>query len=52
MKVENVHEVLEFYGADTVLLVGGSLLDAPNPSTLLARSRDFVAAAAQFTYRR
>jgi ribulose-bisphosphate carboxylase large chain len=52
MKVENVHEVLEFYGTDTVLLVGGSLLDAPNPSTLLARSRDFVAAAAQFTYRR
>jgi ribulose-bisphosphate carboxylase large chain len=46
MKVENVRQILEFYGPDTVLLVGGSLLDAPDAATISERSRAFVAAAA------
>ena len=49
MRVESLQESLSFYGPDTVLLVGGSLLDSPDPATLLARSREFVAAVARFT---
>ena len=36
--------VLDFYGADTVLLIGGSLLDTPDEVGLLSRGRRFVAA--------
>jgi len=51
MRMENLQEVLGFYGRDTVLLVGGSLLDAPDAATLSARSRQLVEAAASHSYR-
>jgi ribulose-bisphosphate carboxylase large chain len=50
MKVEGLASVLQLYGADTVLLVGGSLLDAPDTDALLSRSRQFVAAVQSFPY--
>ena len=43
--VERVPEMLEFYGEDVILLIGGALLSAGDQ--LLARSRDFAAAVAQ-----
>ena len=49
MKVESMPAVLDFYGADTVLLIGGSLLDAPDEAALLSRCRQFVAAVHAFT---
>jgi ribulose-bisphosphate carboxylase large chain len=42
MTVERVPEMIEAYGADTMLLVGGGLLVAKE--RLLERARDFVAA--------
>jgi ribulose-bisphosphate carboxylase large chain len=45
IKFENIGEVLGFYGADAILLLGGSLLDCPDHATLLSRARQFVAAA-------
>ena len=45
MRVERVPEMLEFYGEDVILLIGGALLSAGDQ--LLARSRDFAAAVAQ-----
>jgi ribulose-bisphosphate carboxylase large chain len=50
IKVEGMAAVLEFYGADTVLLVGGSLLDSPDQAALLSRSRQFVASVHAFPY--
>ncbi|HXQ81602.1 MAG TPA: RuBisCO large subunit C-terminal-like domain-containing protein [Opitutaceae bacterium] len=50
IKIENVAAVLRVYGADTMLLVGGSLLEAPDPDTLLRRSRQFVGAVHAFPY--
>ena len=44
IRLENVPQILEFYGADTVLLLGGSLLDSPDEATLISRGRSFVAA--------
>ena len=41
MTVERVDEMLRFYGADTILLIGGGLLAARE--RLLEKSRDFVA---------
>lgn len=46
MRVERVAEMLEFYGHDVILLIGGALLAAGDQ--LFARSREFVAAVAQF----
>ena len=45
MRVERVPEMLEFYGHDVILLIGGALLAAGDQ--LLARSQDFVAAVAR-----
>jgi ribulose-bisphosphate carboxylase large chain len=42
MTVERVEEMVDFYGADVVLLIGGALLSAGDQ--LAARSRQFVAA--------
>ena len=42
MTVERVPEMLEGYGADTMLLIGGGLLVARD--RLLERAREFVAA--------
>jgi ribulose-bisphosphate carboxylase large chain len=41
MTVERVEEMERFYGADTILLIGGGLLAARE--RLLEKSRDFVA---------
>ncbi len=48
MRVENAPAVLEAFGPETMLLVGGSLLDSPDLETLLARGRQFVAAVHAF----
>ncbi len=50
IRAENAAAVLESYGADTMLLVGGGLLEAPDPGALLARSRQFVGAVHAFPY--
>jgi ribulose-bisphosphate carboxylase large chain len=42
MTVERVDEMLDFYGVDTMLLIGGALLSAGDQ--LETRSREFVAA--------
>lgn len=42
IKAENASAVLDFYGIDTILLVGGSLLETPDSASLTERSRRFV----------
>ncbi|WP_294540969.1 RuBisCO large subunit C-terminal-like domain-containing protein [uncultured Rhodoblastus sp.] len=44
IKTSRVREVLSFYGVDTILLVGGSLLES---GEVIQRTRDFVAEAAR-----
>jgi ribulose-bisphosphate carboxylase large chain len=48
MKVESVASVLGAYGPDTILLVGGSLLESRDTASLLARAREFVGAVHAF----
>ncbi|MBV8367486.1 MAG: ribulose 1,5-bisphosphate carboxylase [Candidatus Eremiobacteraeota bacterium] len=43
MRLDRIEELLDFYGPDTMLLIGGNLLLAEGDK-LLARARDFVAA--------
>jgi ribulose-bisphosphate carboxylase large chain len=43
MRLDRIEELLDFYGPDTMLLIGGNLLVAEGDA-LLARARDFVAA--------
>jgi ribulose-bisphosphate carboxylase large chain len=50
IRIENASEVLGIYGADTMLLVGGSLLESPDARTLLLRGGQFVAAVHGFPY--
>jgi ribulose-bisphosphate carboxylase large chain len=50
MKIEGLASVLHLYGPDTILLVGGSLLEAPDMDSLLARSRNFVAAVHSYAH--
>jgi ribulose-bisphosphate carboxylase large chain len=50
MTVENMPAVLGLYGPDTVLLIGGSILDSPDEAGLLSRSRQFVEAVRSFPY--
>ncbi len=50
MKVEALNSILQLYGSDTVLLIGGSLLDAPDKDAVLLRGREFVAAVHSFPY--
>ena len=52
IRVENLAAVLEFYGAQTMLLLGGSLLDSSSPEELLSRSRQFVEAVQAYPYSR
>jgi ribulose-bisphosphate carboxylase large chain len=52
MRLEAMASALEFYGADTVLLLGASLLDSPGEEALLSRSREFVDAVHAFPYAR
>ena len=42
--LEQIPEILEFYGRDTMLLVGGNLLVAEDEAELFARSRAFAQA--------
>jgi ribulose-bisphosphate carboxylase large chain len=51
IRIENTEAVLESYGPDTMLLIGGSLLESPDAETLLLRSRQFVAAVHAFSHR-
>lgn len=44
IKVENAAAVVKAFGPDSMLLVGGSLLSAPDLPSLLERSRQLVAA--------
>jgi ribulose-bisphosphate carboxylase large chain len=43
IRTENLPAVLEAFGADSMLLVGGSLLESPDLPSLLSKSRQFVA---------
>ncbi len=52
LKVETMEDTLGFYGADTVLLIGGSLLDSPDEAALLSRCGQFVQAVHSHDYRR
>ena len=52
MKVANMGEALGFYGMETILLIGGSLLDAPDAGSLISRARQFVDAVARHPYTR
>ena len=48
IQVDRVTDVLQFYGPETLLLIGGSLLEAADEATLLQRSRRFVEAVHEF----
>jgi ribulose-bisphosphate carboxylase large chain len=48
MRLDRVGELLEFYGPDTMLLIGGNLLLAEGDA-LLARAREFVDAVREET---
>jgi ribulose-bisphosphate carboxylase large chain len=50
IRIENAPAVLAACGADTMLLVGGSLLASPDEATLLHRGRQFVEAVHAFPY--
>jgi ribulose-bisphosphate carboxylase large chain len=50
MRVESLPAVLDCYGADAALLIGGSLLDSPDEVGLLSRGREFVAAVHAHPY--
>jgi ribulose-bisphosphate carboxylase large chain len=50
IRIENTAAVLESHGADTMLLIGGSLLAAPDAKSLLLRGRQFVEAVHSFPY--
>jgi ribulose-bisphosphate carboxylase large chain len=43
--VESAREMIDFYGTDTMLLVGGSLQVDPTPAVVAQRCRTFVEAA-------
>jgi ribulose-bisphosphate carboxylase large chain len=49
MTLARVPEILDFYGRDTMLLIGGSLLAAP-PGTLAVETAKFVRAVAEHDY--
>jgi ribulose-bisphosphate carboxylase large chain len=50
MRLDRVDELLDFYGPDTMLLIGGNLLLAEGDA-LLARAREFVSAVDRSTPR-
>ncbi len=50
MTTTRVGEMLDFYGRDTMLLIGGALLAAP-PETLIAETAAFARAVAEHEYR-
>jgi len=50
MSLERVPEVLDYYGREAMLLIGGALLSAP-PGKLVAETAAFVRAVAEHHYR-
>jgi ribulose-bisphosphate carboxylase large chain len=48
IEIQNLPAVLETYGTDSMLLVGGSLLEAPNAAALLVRARKFAVTVRDF----
>jgi len=50
IKADRVGDVLGFYGAETILLIGGSLLESPDEQTLRERSRQFANSVQEFPY--
>jgi len=48
IKYQNVGDVLEFYGREVVLLIGGGLYEAGDDSALFARAKEFVRHVAEF----
>jgi ribulose-bisphosphate carboxylase large chain len=40
--LDEIPEIISFYGQDAMILIGGSLLVAPDDGALFARSREFV----------
>ena len=49
IKYQQVADVLEFYGRDVVLLIGGGLYEAGDDDALRARVAEFVRHVAEFT---
>jgi ribulose-bisphosphate carboxylase large chain len=52
IRAEAVPAVLEAYGAETMLLIGGSLLESADFPTLIAKAKQFVKAVHSFPYPR
>jgi ribulose-bisphosphate carboxylase large chain len=48
MSMQRIGEMLDFYGADTMLLIGGGLLEAREH--LLQATTEFVAAVESYHY--
>jgi len=48
IKYQNVADVLAFYGAEVILLMGGGLYEAGDDSALFARAVEFVRHVAEF----
>jgi ribulose-bisphosphate carboxylase large chain len=50
MRLDGIPESLGYYGPDTILLVGGSILATPGLDAILARGRQFVASVHAYPY--
>jgi ribulose-bisphosphate carboxylase large chain len=48
IQYQQVADVLEFYGSDVVLLIGGGLYQAGDDQALRARTEEFVRHVAAF----
>ena len=48
IQYKNVHDNLEFYGKEVILLIGGGLYVAGDDEALAARSAEFVHHVAEF----
>jgi ribulose-bisphosphate carboxylase large chain len=48
IKYQNVADVLQFYGKEVILLIGGGLYEAGDDDALTARSQEFVRHVAEF----
>jgi ribulose-bisphosphate carboxylase large chain len=49
MTLQRVPELLDYYGRDAMLLIGGALLSAP-PETLVKETATFVRAVTDYRY--
>jgi ribulose-bisphosphate carboxylase large chain len=48
IKYQNVADVLQFYGSEVILLIGGGLYEAGDDAALCARAEEFVRHVAEF----